>query len=64
MASGGGSCPARSCGSVLVIDTHSALLGLLTERDLIAKMEEYGIGTDATVADHMSGAATTLVGAA
>ncbi len=27
-----------NCGSVLVIDTHSALLGILTERDLMTRV--------------------------
>ena len=27
-----------NCGSVLIIDTHSTLLGILTERDLIARV--------------------------
>ena len=32
-----------NCGSVLIIDTHSALLGILTERDLMTRVLAKGV---------------------
>ncbi|KDD75366.1 DNA topoisomerase, partial [Helicosporidium sp. ATCC 50920] len=39
--------------SINLVESHTAPPHRLTESDLISKMEQHGIGTDATVADHI-----------